>query len=71
MDIMQLGAIGEFVGSLGVIVTLVYVGIQIRQNTKAIKGGAARESLGVLTAVQIPLYTTTQAATVFSKGLFE
>ena len=33
MNIMELGALGEFVGSIGVIVTLVYLAIQIRQNT--------------------------------------
>ena len=33
MTIMELGALGEFVGSIGVVVTLVYLAVQIRQNT--------------------------------------
>ena len=33
MTILELGAIGEFVGSLAVISTLVYLAMQIRQNT--------------------------------------
>ena len=33
MNIMELGALGEFLGSIGVIATLVYLAIQIRQNT--------------------------------------
>jgi hypothetical protein len=33
MTITELGALGEFVGSIGVIATLVYLAIQIRQNT--------------------------------------
>jgi hypothetical protein len=37
VSIQDLGAIGEFVGSIGVIVTLVYLAIQIRANTRAIK----------------------------------
>ena len=36
MDIMELGALGEFVGSVGVIATLIYVAIQIRQTQRAV-----------------------------------
>ena len=37
MDIMELGAIGELVGGVAVVVTLVYLAIQVRQNTSAIQ----------------------------------
>ena len=40
MSIQDLGALGEFVGSLGVIVTLIYLAIQIRSNTRATKASA-------------------------------
>ena len=33
MTIAELGAIGEFVGSIAVLVTLLYLAVQIRQNT--------------------------------------
>jgi hypothetical protein len=36
MSIQDLGAIGEFVGSIAVLVTLVYLAVQIRQNTRHI-----------------------------------
>jgi len=39
MTIMELGAIGEFLGAIGVIVTLIYLSIQIRQNTHAMDEG--------------------------------
>ena len=35
MDIMELGAIGELVGGVAVIVSLIYVGLQVRQANKA------------------------------------
>jgi hypothetical protein len=35
MTIMELGALGEFLGSIAVLVTLVYLSVQIRQNTHA------------------------------------
>lgn len=32
-----LGAIGEMLGAIGVIATLLYLSVQIRQNTRAIR----------------------------------
>ena len=43
MSIMELGALGEFVASLVVLVTLVYLTAQVRQ-TKELSQQAARES---------------------------
>jgi hypothetical protein len=39
MTILELGALGEFVGAIGVVVTLVYLAIQIRQNTHSMEEG--------------------------------
>ncbi len=38
MSIIELGALGEFLGSIGVIATLIYLAIQIRQNTHSLSG---------------------------------
>ena len=35
MSIAELGAIGEFVGAIAVVVTLIYLAVQIRQNTSS------------------------------------
>ncbi len=37
MTIMELGALGEFVGAIAVVFTLAYLAIQIRQNTRAME----------------------------------
>ncbi len=37
MTLMELGALGEFVGAIAVVVTLGYLAIQIRQNTRAMQ----------------------------------
>ena len=42
MDIMELGAIGELVGGLAVIGSLIYVALQVRENSSLIK----RQALG-------------------------
>jgi hypothetical protein len=39
MSIIELGALGEFVGAIAVVVTLAYLAIQIRQNTHSMEEG--------------------------------
>ncbi len=36
MSILELGALGEFLGSIAVLATLVYLSVQIRQNTRGL-----------------------------------
>jgi len=45
MTVMELGAIGEFVGSIAVIGTLIYLALQIRQNTFQMKEAANQASM--------------------------
>ena len=40
-----IGAVGEIIGAIGVILTLFYLAFQIRQNTKAVKG----QTIGTVT----------------------
>ena len=40
MDIMELGAIGELVGGVAVIGSLLYVGLQVRHNTSAARAAS-------------------------------
>jgi hypothetical protein len=35
VGIMELGALGEFIGAIAVVVTLIYLAVQIRQNTRS------------------------------------
>lgn len=39
MTIMELGALGELLGAIGVIVTLIYLSVQVRQNTRSMNEG--------------------------------
>ena len=43
MLLEQLGNLGAFIGSIGVVVTLVYLTIQLRQNTSAIRSNTLLE----------------------------
>ena len=44
MTIEQLGSLGEVIGAIAVVVSLVALAIQMRQNTKAIHAQAARDA---------------------------
>ena len=48
MNIMELGAIGELVGGLAVIGSLLCGGLQVRQNTRQLKSQARFQTLGGL-----------------------
>jgi hypothetical protein len=37
MSLEDLGNIGEFVAAIGVIISLIYLGVQIRQNTRSVR----------------------------------
>ena len=37
MSLQDLGNIGEFIGAVGVVASLIYLALQIRQNTKAVR----------------------------------
>ncbi len=49
MNWEALGSVGEFVGAIGVIASLIYLAVQIRQNTRSLRAGTY-ESLSQATA---------------------
>ncbi len=76
MNIMELGALGEFVGSIGVIVTLIYLAIQIRQNTAQQKqtelysrAAAVNASATALRDARRDIYQDSELSVIWSKGM--
>lgn len=43
MSIAELGSLGEFIASIGVVVTLIFLTLQLRQNTKALRATSFQE----------------------------
>ena len=50
MTLGELANVGEFLSGIGVIITLIFVGVQLRQNTRAIQRSTAREAGNALVA---------------------
>ena len=64
-----IGAIGEIVGAAGVIITLLYLSIQLRQSTKASRLTAIQSSMENSARFSEILCTDDELAEVFWRGL--
>ena len=42
MDLTQLANLGEFIGGLAVLVTLIYLALQVNQNTKTVRASTVQ-----------------------------
>jgi len=65
----MLGAIGEVVGAFGVIVTLGYLAIQLRANTRALRLEAERQAFDGSSAIQAQVSGDTELARILRIGL--
>ena len=68
MNIMELGAIGELVGGVAVIATLIYLAVQVRQSRDLALAGAQRE---VLAGYQTVIERVSERPELFQRGLFD
>ena len=64
-----LGAISEFVGAIAVVVTLVYLAIQVRQNTSALKSTATQGAHDQTAALYDLVSGDASLADLFVRGL--
>ena len=64
MNWEAIGAIGELLGALGVLATLIYVGVQVRQNTRMMKA-TIRQGLATASIDTVIRYAS--HAAVFAK----
>ncbi len=68
MSIMKLGALGEFFGAIAVAVTLVYLVVQIRQNTKTLKSSIYTDWASLSSTVHMMVANNVELfATVYSE----
>ena len=69
MNLEDLGNLGEFLGSVGVIVSLIYVGIEIRRNTSETKRTNARQTATDHAMAIHALLRDSEIAEVFVRGI--
>ena len=69
MDLAQLANLGEFIGGVAVLVTLIYLALQVRDSTNEQRMTASREATRELASVLKTIVTTPEQAEVFVAAL--
>ena len=64
-----LGALGEIVGAAAVVVTLIYLAVQTRQNTEAVRHAFARGVMEDANAWRFKIVENPEVAELFRRGL--
>ncbi len=67
MDIMELGAIGELVGGVAVIASLIYVGLQVRQTNRQSASDSGTDVLAEMNRLQEFVFSDPAGATLLLK----
>ena len=67
MDIMELGAIGELVGGAAVLVTLIYLALQVRNSAQEQRVSSMREATRELGSIVRELGDTEEKAEIWLK----
>jgi len=68
VTLSDLGNVGEFVASVGVIVSLVYLGIQIRQSSRIVKAATHHSSSRAWSELEVALATDSEATRILLEG---
>lgn len=62
------GAIGEIIGALAVFITLVYLAVQIRQNTGAVRAAALDSSVNALMTIRSKIHDNGELTGIYLRG---
>jgi hypothetical protein len=62
------GNVGDFIGGIGVVITLAYLALQIRQNSKSVKAASAQAVLGAITQSIASMASSSAASRVAVLG---
>ena len=64
-----LGNLGDFIGGIGVVVTLAYLAVQIRQNTRVVQTSNFQDMMARTTHFSTPLIQDESTADLYRRGL--
>ncbi len=68
MTLNELGSLGEFVGAIAVVISLIYLAIQIRHNTRAVQSGTHQAVLDGIMRVSASLSDSEGLAQIAQKA---
>ena len=68
MTFHELGSIGEFVAAIATLITLVYLAIQIRQNTRIVRSTAFQQVVDSFSEISLAISRNRDLTEVFVRG---
>lgn len=71
MSIAELGALGEFIGSLVVLITLVYLAVQVRQTKLSVQSASHAQGAASMNQINIGIASDADFAQVVNRGLVD
>ncbi len=71
LDITTLAAWGEFIGGIAVVVSLIYLASQIRQNSKLMRVSTAAVASGSIASITGSLAADPEMARIYREGLVD
>jgi hypothetical protein len=69
ITIDQLGSLGEFVGAIAVVASLIYVAVQIKQNTNATRISTMQAHVDIWNDIASNFCRSSELASIFHEGL--
>ncbi len=69
MTIQDLGSLGELVGAVATVATLLYLAVQIRHNTRTVRAANASDALGQQNELALLLGQNPEVAKLYFEGL--
>ncbi|MEM1403560.1 MAG: hypothetical protein AAGG55_09530 [Pseudomonadota bacterium] len=69
MDWEAIGAVGEVIGATAVVVTLAYLALQIRQNTRALRATSIDSMTTIANDIRTNLFTDPEITAIYVNGL--
>jgi hypothetical protein len=71
MNWEAIGAVAELVGSFAVVITIAYLVIQVRQNTKSAKSTSTNQSRAAAVEVIGAISSNTDAVKTYTQGMVD
>ena len=68
MTLQDLGNVGEFIAAIATLITLVYLAIQIRQNTRAVRATAFQQVVDSFSEISLELGLNGEISEIFARA---
>lgn len=68
MNWEAVGAVGEILGAVAVVITLVYLAMQVRQNTKAVQAAAIDSANTHVSDIRMEIFSDADVTSLYRRG---